>query len=94
MSDGHATGGEADLARIAKPTPLVRAMGGALTVLATLMARAGIAPLEETADLFGIYAVLTDEIDPDEGLILGFWASMLRDAADGMHGEATDQEGR
>src|SRR3546814_1899677 len=54
---------------------LVRAIGGALTVFATLMARKGIESLEETANLLGIYAVLTDEIAPDEALILGCWTS-------------------
>src|SRR3546814_2416530 len=71
----------------------VRAIGGALTVFATLMARKGIESLEETANLLGIYAVLTDEIAPDEALILGCWAGMLRDAAEGISVESTNKGG-
>src|SRR3546814_7858422 len=73
-----------DPLRITADPALVRAIGGALTVFATLMARKGIESLEETANLLGIYAVLTDEIAPDEALILGCWAGMLRDAAEGI----------
>src|SRR3546814_3290284 len=64
-----------------------------LTVFATLMARKGIESLEETANLLGIYAVLTDEIAPDEALILGCWAGMLRDAAEGISVESTNKGG-
>lgn len=79
--------------RIAADPALVRAIGSALTVFATLMARKGIEPLEETANLLGIYAVLTDEIAPDEALILGCWAGMLRDAAQGISSESTNKGG-
>lgn len=46
---------------VAADPALVRAMGGALTVFASLMARKGIAPLDEIANLLGIYAVVTSE---------------------------------
>src|SRR3546814_4229856 len=68
-------GSDPDPLRIAADPALGRAIGGALTVFATLMARKGIESLEETANLLGIYAVLTDEIAPDEALILGCWTS-------------------
>lgn len=68
-------------------------MGGALTVFATLMARQGIVPLEETANILGIYAVVTAETEPDEGLILGCWAGMLRDAAQATSGDVIDRGG-
>ena len=54
---------------VAADPALLRAMGGALAVFATLMARKGIAPLDEIANLLGIYAVVTGETAPDEGLI-------------------------
>lgn len=74
---------------IADPA-LVRAMGGALAVFATLMARKGIAPLDEIANLIGIYAVVTGETAPDEGLILGCWGGMLRDAAQALDQDAAE----
>lgn len=60
---------------------LVRAVGGALAVLATLMGRQGGASIGEVADLLGIYAAVTDETSPKEGLLIAYWAGMLRDAA-------------
>jgi hypothetical protein len=59
----------------------VRAMGGALAVLGALMGRKGIASVEEISGVLGVYAVTTAETSPDEGLILGYWAALLRDAA-------------
>ena len=86
-------GGDPESPPIAADPALVRAIGGALTVFATLMARKGIEPLEETANFLGIYAVLTAETAPAEGRILGCWAGILRDAAQGISGEWTDKEG-
>jgi len=60
---------------------LVRAMGGALSIFATLLSRRGIADMHEVANLLGIYAVATSETDETEGWILGCWAEMLRDVA-------------
>src|SRR3546814_1767689 len=71
MEQSATHGSDPDPLRITADPALVRAIGGALTVFATLMARKGIESLEETANLLGIYAVLTDEIAPDEALILG-----------------------
>ena len=62
--------------------PLVRAMGGALSMFATLLARQGIAETGEVANLLGIYAVATSEVDNEEGMILGCWAAMIRDVAE------------
>ena len=73
---------------IAADPALVRAMGGALALFATLLARTGVAPVEEIARLLGIYAVVTGETERDEGLILGCWAAMLRDMAQDQKGEA------
>lgn len=52
---------------------LVRAMGGALSILATLLSRRGIVDMSEVA---------TSETDETEGWILGCWAGMLRDVAE------------
>src|SRR3546814_8817250 len=81
MEQSATHGSDPDPLRITADPALVRAIGGALTVFATLIARKGIESLQETAKLLGIYEVLTDEIAPDEALILGCWAGMLRDAA-------------
>ena len=62
--------------------PLVRAMGGALSMFATLLARQGIVEMGEVANLLGIYAVATSEVDNEEGMILGCWAAMIRDVAE------------
>lgn len=61
---------------------LVRAMGGALSIFATLLSRRGIVDMSEVANLLGIYAVATSEKDETEGWILGCWAGMLRDVAE------------
>lgn len=75
---------------IAADPALVRAMGGALALFATLLARTGVAPVDEIGRLLGIYAVATGETERDEGLILGCWAGMLRDVAQDQNGEAAD----
>ena len=68
--------------RLPQDAPLVRAMGGALSIFATLLARQGIVETEEVANLLGIYAVATSEVDNEEGMILGCWAAMIRDVAE------------
>lgn len=60
---------------------LVRAIGGALAVFATLMSRGGVTPLDEIASTIGIYAVASSETSAQEGLILGCWGAMLREVA-------------
>ncbi|MDF0491632.1 hypothetical protein PX554_26335 [Sphingomonas sp. H39-1-10] len=52
-----------------------------LAVLAGLLEGKGVSTVEETSNVLGIYAVITGETAPDEGLILACWAGMLRDAA-------------
>lgn len=84
------TGDDADSRPIAADPALVRAIGGALALFATLLARTGVAPVEEIANLLGIYAVVTGETERDEGLILGCWAGMLRDVAQDQNGEPVD----
>jgi hypothetical protein len=78
MSDEELT----DYGLLPEHGPLVRAMGGALSMFATLLSRNGSIETREVADLLGIYAVATSEVDKTEGLILGCWAAMLRDLAD------------
>lgn len=60
---------------------LVRAIGSAFALFATLMHRGGPVPLDEMARMLGIYAVISSETSPQEGLILGCWGAILRDAA-------------
>ncbi len=67
-------------AKLSDPA-MVRAMGGALAVLAGLLEGKGVSTVEKTSNVLGIYAVITGETAPDEGLILACWAGMLRDAA-------------
>jgi hypothetical protein len=60
---------------------LMRAMGGAFAVIGTLMDRAGIARIDEFADALAIYATVSAETDNDQGVILGYWASILQEVA-------------
>ncbi|WP_234831467.1 hypothetical protein V3I01_18705 (plasmid) [Sphingomonas sp. gentR] len=71
-----------DFDRLPQDAPLVRAMGGALSIFATLLSRQGIVEASEVANLLGIYAVATSEVDNEEGMILGCWAAMIRDVAE------------
>lgn len=73
-------GGE-EMANLVANPALVKAIGGALAVLASLMAREGIASVREIAQQVGLYGVATAETAPDEGLILGCWGAMLREVA-------------
>lgn len=70
-----------ELPELALDPALVRAIGGALAVFATLMARKGISPVDETANALGLYAVATSETSAQEGLIIGCWGAILREVA-------------
>lgn len=61
---------------------LVKAVGGALAMLATFMSRRGVAPLDEIASALGVYAVISSESCGPEGAVIACWAQMLRDAAE------------
>ncbi len=65
---------------------LVRAMGGALALIASVMARQGSISLHEIANLLGMYAGVTNETSANEGLILACWVAMLRDVAEAQRG--------
>lgn len=67
----------------AEPT-LVRAIGGALAIFATLLARQGGTSVDEISHLLGIYALATQETSADEGLIIASWGAILRDVAEGQ----------
>lgn len=77
--DGLATAGEDELAM---DRTAVRALGGTLGVLASVLGRAGIIPMCELADILAIYATITSEDDRPQGLLIACWASMLREMAD------------
>ncbi len=57
--------------------PLVRAMGGALGIVATILQRGGLTSAEEFGKILGIYGVVSAETCAEEGLILGCWAGMV-----------------
>jgi hypothetical protein len=59
-------------AKLSDPA-MVRAMGGALAVPRRVAGRERRLAVEETSNVLGIYAVIT-ETAPDEGLILACWA--------------------
>jgi hypothetical protein len=76
---GSATACEDELAM---DRTAVRALGGTLSVLASVLGRAGVIPMRELGDILAIYATITSESDRPQGLLIACWASMLRDAAD------------
>ncbi|MBB4049347.1 MULTISPECIES: hypothetical protein [Sphingomonadaceae] len=61
--------------------PVVSAIGGTLGIIGALLARAGVASLEEFAGALSVYARVTRETDPDQAEILDQWVSMLRTLA-------------
>lgn len=71
-----------ELPELASDPALVRSIGAALAVFAMLMQRGGSIPLDEIAQTLGIYAVVSAETSPQEGLILGCWGAILREAAE------------
>lgn len=79
------------MASVAANPMIVRAIGGALVVLSSLMERQGAVSAEEFSRILGTYAVVTDETAKDEGLILGYWAGMLRDFAQSLNDRRADQ---
>lgn len=68
-----------DYARLPPPlnAALVRAMGGALGILATLLQRGGLTTVEDFGNMLGVYAVVSGENSADEGDILGCWAGII-----------------
>jgi hypothetical protein len=76
-------GGES---RLRSHIPVIRAMGGALALVATMIGRGGDVSLDEFSRLLGIYAVATSESANDEGMVLAYWASMVRDVAEAQPG--------
>lgn len=71
---------------LATDPALVRAIGGALAVIAMLLSRAAITSTDEFANVLSIYATVSAEEHPAEGLALAYWAGVLRDVADNNAG--------
>lgn len=75
----------------AGPTPMildtavVRAMGGVLGLLATLLQRGGLTTVEEFGKMLDIYAVVTAENCIDEGLIVGCWGGIVGQVSQQRH---------
>ena len=66
-------------AAVAADPTMVRAIGGMRAVLCTVLGREKISSVEEISGILGVYAATTAESSGAEGLILGYWAAMLRD---------------
>lgn len=60
---------------------MVRAMGGALSIIGTVLARKDVVPLDELGQLLGIFATVSAEDDPACGTIIAAWGGMMIDAA-------------
>jgi hypothetical protein len=60
---------------------LVRATGGAILVIATMLQREGLLSVQELAGKLGIYGAISAETSREEGLMLSCWAGMLSDIA-------------
>lgn len=60
---------------------LVRAMGGAMTILGTVLARSDLVELDELGRLFGLFATVSARHDPAMGTIVAGWGGMILSAA-------------
>ena len=60
---------------------VIRAQGKAVAMLAAVLASANVTPMKEFGDLLAVFAVTVSETDPEEGQILAYWASIVRDGA-------------
>lgn len=60
---------------------LVRAIGGVLAIIGTVLARSDVVPLGELARLFELYAAISTDDDPDVGAIVVAWSGMIANAA-------------
>lgn len=86
------TADEGGLPDLAPESVLVRSIGGALDVFATVMARGGIVPLDEIASVLGIYADVSSRTSVEEGWILGCWSATLREVAQTNNEKAADSK--
>ena len=57
---------------------LASAQGKFAVFVASLLQRAGVAPMGEFAELLAIFADTVADTDPDEALILKSWAATIR----------------
>lgn len=58
------------------------AQGKALALVAALLQRGGVVPVEEFGNLLGIFAVTVAEDDPEQGDILAVWAGIVKDSVE------------
>jgi hypothetical protein len=58
---------------------LMRAQGKVVALIAAMLQGAGIQPMDEFANLLGLFAATVAEDDEDEGHILAYWAALVRD---------------
>ncbi len=60
----------------------IQARGELVATIASLLQGVGVQSVAEFSDLLGLFAVVVAEDCPDEGQILAYWASVVRDQAD------------
>jgi indole-3-glycerol phosphate synthase len=63
---------------------LVRATGGAILMIATLLQREGLMSVADLASKLGLYGAISAETCEEEGLILAAWSSMLTEVANDL----------
>lgn len=63
----------------------IQAQGELVATIADMLQGAGVQSTTEFSNLLGLFAVVVSEDCPDEGQILAYWASVVRD-----HAEAAD----
>ena len=68
---------------------MLRAVGGAIAVIGTLLDRAGAVRISELAEAMSVFAVVTAERDEREGLYIGGWAALLDELAGDAKTDAT-----
>ncbi|MDQ1159562.1 hypothetical protein QE385_003959 [Sphingomonas sp. SORGH_AS 950] len=59
----------------------VHAMGHFAVLLLTVLNRQKAVNMREFADHLAVFAFVTDESDPPSGLILAYWAGLIKEAA-------------
>lgn len=59
----------------------VHAMGHFAALLLTVLNREKAVNMREFADHLAVFACITDESDPPSGLILAYWAGLIKEAA-------------
>jgi hypothetical protein len=62
--------------------PSIQAQGRLVATIAGMLQGVGAQSMEEFSALLGLFAAVVAADSPDEGQILAYWASVVRDRAD------------